>query len=93
MNACFKALQGRNTIAQGNALGTLSPQTALALKGRHRRTPIRRGLACPACFAPSGLEFVLAPKPRALPWAIVLRPFGAAAGAKLSPVEGEKEQP
>jgi hypothetical protein len=40
-----------------------------ALKGRHTR-----------CCAPSGLGMVLTIEPRALPWAITVRPFGAAEG-------------
>ena len=40
-----------------------------ALKGRHHR-----------CFAPSGLGMFLTIEPRALPWAIECRPFGAAEG-------------
>ena len=41
-----------------------------ALKGRHNR-----------CLAPSGLGMVLTIEPRALPWAGISRPFGAAEGA------------
>ena len=40
-----------------------------ALKGRHNR-----------CFAPSGLGLVLTIEPRALPWAGLSCPFGAAEG-------------
>ena len=40
-----------------------------ALKGRHNR-----------CFAPSGLDGFLAVEPRALSWAITLRPVGALSG-------------
>ncbi len=42
-----------------------------ALKGRHRR-----------CVAPSGLGSFLTIEPRALPWAIECRPFGAAGGGR-----------
>ena len=42
-----------------------------ALKGRHRR-----------CIAPSGLGSFLTIEPRALPWAIECRPFGAAGGGR-----------
>ena len=41
-----------------------------ALKGRHNR-----------CLAPSGLGMFLTIEPRALPWAGISRPFGAAEGA------------
>lgn len=40
-----------------------------ALKGRHNR-----------CLAPSGLGMFLDIEPRALPWAGISRPFGAAEG-------------
>lgn len=40
-----------------------------ALKGRHNR-----------CLAPSGLGILFAIEPRATPWAITVRPFGAAEG-------------
>ena len=40
-----------------------------ALKGRHHR-----------CHAPSGLGLFLDIEPRALPWAGLSRPFGAAEG-------------
>jgi hypothetical protein len=40
-----------------------------ALKGRHNR-----------CLAPSGLAMFLTIEPRALPWAGMGRPFGAAEG-------------
>jgi len=40
-----------------------------ALKGRHNR-----------CLAPSGLGLFLSIEPRALPWAGLSRPFGAAEG-------------
>ena len=40
-----------------------------ALKGRHHRCP-----------APSGLGLFLDIEPRALPWVITVRPFGAAEG-------------
>jgi hypothetical protein len=40
-----------------------------ALKGRHNH-----------CLAPSGLGMFLTIEPRALPWAGISRPFGAAEG-------------
>ena len=46
-----------------------APSFQQALKGRHNR-----------CHAPSGLELFLSIEPRALPWAGLSRPFGAAEG-------------
>ena len=46
-----------------------APSFHQALKGRHNR-----------CFAPTGLGIFLTIEPRALPWAGISRPFGAAEG-------------
>ncbi len=65
------APKGRNTIAQGNALGREPITGSVALKGRNRSPaepgfhPFRASSLVPTRF------------PRVLPWAIVLRPFGA----------------
>ena len=60
------APKGRYSIAQGTALG-LRDDNMGALKGRH----------FPGGGAPSGLRNSPDSIPRALPWAIALRPFGA----------------
>jgi len=59
---------GRNTIAQGNALGF--PAT-------ENQSPERAQQAGPACCALSGLHPRGAAEPRALPWAVLFRPVGA----------------
>jgi hypothetical protein len=77
VSAALIAPTGRNVIAQGNALG-LCGLEIIALKGRNtdRRGPER--LPHLDHVAPlQGLKIVLWPGPRALPWAITLRPCGA----------------
>jgi hypothetical protein len=65
------APKGRNSIAQGNALGTEAIPRSVALKGRDRG-PAKRG------FRPFKAAALIPTRlPRALPWAVVLRPFGA----------------
>ena len=67
----FRAPKGRNTKAQGNALGERRTRKAEALKGRdrgpmgHLSRPFRALAFLPTRF------------PRALPWAFLLRPSGA----------------
>jgi hypothetical protein len=56
--------------AQGNALGTRPTKNLQALKGRPK------ACARPSA-APSGLKMIFPDRPRALPWAIFVRPFGA----------------
>ena len=69
--AAFSAPEGRDMIAQGNALGRGIEDNRGALKGRHRnRSPrISRPFRASTLIA---IRF-----PRALPWAIISRPFGA----------------
>ena len=74
MRRRFPAPTGRKVIAQGTALGLRrreSPSPERAARVAKPRV-IRHGL-----FRPfrAGICFVLVP--RALPWAITLRPFGA----------------
>src|SRR5437867_2112402 len=74
----WTAPQGRHSIAQGNALGKPPAQTVPALKGRNQ-------IAAHACAwfvgaigcALSGLISRWNVFPRALPWAVELRPVGA----------------
>jgi hypothetical protein len=88
-----KALNGRKMTAQGKATcraeaqwrrerrpGFASPENSQTLKGGHNS---RFGLAWamrPFCFALTGLDLFLADAPRALPWAVILRPVGAGKG-------------
>jgi hypothetical protein len=61
------ALKGHTMTAQGTALGGGLPQATQALKGRNRAMPPFQGSRC------SGSR-----EPRALPWADIERPVGAA---------------
>ena len=65
MKRCFST-KGAQCDSPGQRPGFVSKEELPALKGRHNR-----------CFAPSGLGMLLAIEPRALPWAITLRPVGA----------------
>ena len=62
--------KGAQCDSPGQRPGFVSKEELPALKGRHNR-----------CFAPSGLGMLLAIEPRALPWAGMCRPFGAATQA------------
>ncbi len=77
------ALKGRKMIAQGKAQrrpGFASPIFFQALKGRHNfRGQWALGMRR-FCFALTGLDLFLTDEPRALPWAIILRPVGAGEG-------------
>ncbi len=64
----LSAPKGRNTIAQGNALG---------MELREIASPVGAKYGCKNCVAPTGLKFSYTAIPRALPWAVVLRPVGA----------------
>ncbi len=66
------APKGRNTIAQGNALGRESNTMSVALKGRDSRP------AVPECRPFRASAIIPGRFPRALPWAVIFRPFGAA---------------
>jgi len=72
-----QGLKGRQMIARGNAPGNCA-QESHALKGRNNISSphIARGM----CVALSGLDAFEDVKPRALPCAIILRPFGAGEG-------------
>jgi hypothetical protein len=75
-----KTLKGRPIIAQGKAQqrpGFASPKISQALKGRHNWGVRMATHVDRFCFALSGLDLFWAGEPRALPWAIILRPFGA----------------
>jgi hypothetical protein len=65
--------------AQGNALGDFGQRTQ-ALKGRNRTrvSPLQ------------GEDIFSIPHPRALPWAIDFRPFGASERAAFNPLETAK---
>jgi len=65
-----RSLKGSNRTAQGNALGGGQRTNVLALKGRHNRGCANR------LWRPFRAWQSVAPPPRALPWAVVLRPFG-----------------
>ena len=73
----IEGLKARQMIAQGNALGNRA-QKFQALKGRNKVISFRvmenvRGV----CAALAGLDLFLDVKPRALPWATILRPCRA----------------
>ena len=61
----LSAPTGRNSTAQGNALGRKSHGITSPVGAKY------------GCVAPSGLKFSYTAIPRALPWAIELRPVGA----------------
>ena len=81
-----EALKGRQMISQGKAQrrpGFAFPGNSQALKGRHNfgvrlATRVRR-----FCFALTGLDVFWADEPKALPWAILLRPVGAGNGGAI----------
>jgi hypothetical protein len=78
-----EALKGRPMIAQGKAQrrpGFGCPHESQALKGRHNRGSRGEPVSRPDRFALTGLEIFWADEPRALPWAIILRPVGAGKG-------------
>jgi hypothetical protein len=78
------ALKGRKIIAQGKARrrpGFASHKIFPALKGRPNLGLDQVWRARQFCFALSGLNLILADEPRALPWAVILRPVGAGNGA------------
>ena len=75
MNHHSPAPTGHAVKAQGNALG-MPPKIGQALKGRNIASA--GFMSTPPSSAPSGREFILTIAPRALPWAIACRPFGAA---------------
>ena len=73
------ALQGRQILAQGKAQrrpGSTSPRISQALKGRHNLGVWFSARVCGICFALTGLDLFSVNEPRALPWAIILRPVG-----------------
>ena len=78
-----EGLKGRQIIARGNAPGTRATKSQ-ALKGRNKSSEI---LSADFCAALSGLDWSADDVPRALRWAIILRPFGAVA---LASSEGRK---
>ena len=87
------ALKGRPMIAQGKAQrrpGLASPTNSPALKGRHNFGFGFAWVMRRCCFALTGLEMFWAGQPRALPWAIILRPVGAGNAAARSAAPGGK---
>ena len=77
------ALKGRQMIAQGKAQrrpGYASPRISSALKGRHNFRGRMAWAMHRFCFALTGLDLFLTDEPRALPWAIILRPVGVGEG-------------
>lgn len=68
MKSDFLSTNGATYDSPGQRPGSAS-SLHQALKGRHNR-----------CLAPSGLGMFLTIEPRALPWAGISRPFGAAEG-------------
>lgn len=80
-----EALKGRPMIAQGKAQrrpGLAFPENFQALKGRHNSGARFARRVRAFCFALSGLGLFLTHEPRALPWAIILRPVGAGNGER-----------
>jgi hypothetical protein len=78
-----EALKGRQIIAQGKAQrrpGLTFPEISQALKRRHNAGGQFALSVRPDCFALTGLKMFWADEPRALPWAIILRPVGAGKG-------------
>ena len=76
------APKGRNRKAQGNALGKRFGINAEALKGRNP------GSAGPRSRPFRATDLVMTSLPRALPWALVGRPFGAEADCGQRPCFG-----
>lgn len=73
----LEGLKARQMIARGNAPGNRA-ETHQALKGRNIVS-----LNCivgQICFALSGLDSYDDQDPRALPWAIICRPYRAGKG-------------
>ena len=72
-----EGLKARQIIARGNAPGNRT-RRARALKGRNSVPSghVDRRI----CAALSGLDLFYDMKPRALPWAIIFRPFRAGEG-------------
>jgi hypothetical protein len=66
--SCFSR-NAASCDSPGQRPGYAAPSFHQALKGRHNRG-----------FALSGLESLLIIGPRALPWAVTARPFGATKG-------------
>jgi hypothetical protein len=62
-----QAPTGRNTPAQGNALGKATPRTLPALKGRYNAASVAGGWWPRVGAAPSGLGHPVDPPPGALP--------------------------
>ena len=69
------APKGRNKTAQGNALGYASVDVPKPRRGATKLLD--------DCCAPSGLKGQRWRIPRALPWAVLLRPFGAKCHAAI----------
>ncbi len=65
-NSALFALKGQDSIAQGNALG-MKIRALSSPEGAHYQRDE---------FALSGLETFTGLSPRALPWAIIMNPFG-----------------
>ena len=71
----IKGLKARQMIARGEAPGSLA-KDCQALKGRNKIVLGR--IASQICVALTGLDRFGCVEPRALPWAIILRPYRAA---------------
>ena len=69
----INGLKDHPMIARGNAPGNCAGEFR-ALKGRNK---CLRFLVEEFCVALSGLDCFICAGPRALPWAIIFRPFGA----------------
>ena len=84
----FPAPTGHDAIAQGNALG-IAQKHFQALKGRDISWASGGLRIVGMDTAPSGRGILFDISPRALPWAIALRPFGAEYGAawELAPCD------
>jgi hypothetical protein len=73
-------LKGWNITAQGMAQrrpGSPWPDGSPALKGRHNLSRRQVPVSCRDGFALSGLVMFWNGRPRATPWAVLLRPVGA----------------
>ena len=92
MNAILHAPKGQHEIAQGNALGKPVDRKK-ALKGRNLRLHGARNSHQSEHVSPfQGSNILIGQGPRAMPWAISLRPFRAQISNPLQPVPSPRRQ-
>ena len=85
MNHHSPAPTGHDVKAQGNALGMRPIESSSPERAKHRPGRIHFRAAG---FRPSGRGRIFVFAPRALPWAITLRPVGASPGTTFSAPTG-----